>query len=63
MTAVVSRSEVTHEHDRTGRPTCPLRRFLRLEYQTVGWNTVEGVVAVAAALAVGWDTDPKEGCS
>jgi divalent metal cation (Fe/Co/Zn/Cd) transporter len=28
-------------------------RALRLEYLTVGWNIVEGVVAVAAALAAG----------
>lgn len=30
-----------------------LRRGLRLEYLTVGWNVVEGVVSVAAALAAG----------
>lgn len=30
-----------------------LRRGLRLEYLTVGWNLVEGVVAIAAALAAG----------
>lgn len=30
-----------------------LRRALRLEYVTVGWNIVEGVVAIAAALASG----------
>jgi divalent metal cation (Fe/Co/Zn/Cd) transporter len=30
-----------------------LRRALRLEYLTVGWNVVEGVVAIAAALAAG----------
>lgn len=30
-----------------------LRRGLRLEYLTVGWNVVEGVLAVAAALAAG----------
>lgn len=30
-----------------------LRRALRLEYLTVGWNVVEGLVAVAAALAAG----------
>ncbi|MEK6720094.1 MAG: cation transporter [Chloroflexota bacterium] len=30
-----------------------LRRGLRLEYFTVGWNVVEGLVAVAAALAAG----------
>jgi divalent metal cation (Fe/Co/Zn/Cd) transporter len=28
-------------------------RALRLEYLTVGWNVVEGVVAIAAALAAG----------
>lgn len=30
-----------------------VRRGLRLEYLTVGWNIVEGLVAVAAALAAG----------
>ncbi len=30
-----------------------LRRALRLEYVTIGWNLVEGVVAVTAALAAG----------
>jgi len=30
-----------------------LRRALRLEYLTVGWNVVEGVVAVAAAVNSG----------
>ncbi len=30
-----------------------LRRALRLEYLTVGWNVVEGLVAVTAALAAG----------
>jgi divalent metal cation (Fe/Co/Zn/Cd) transporter len=30
-----------------------LRRALRLEYATVGWNVVEGIVAVGAALAAG----------
>jgi divalent metal cation (Fe/Co/Zn/Cd) transporter len=30
-----------------------LRRGLRLEYLTVGWNLLEGVVAVAAAVAAG----------
>jgi divalent metal cation (Fe/Co/Zn/Cd) transporter len=30
-----------------------LRRALRLEYLTVGWNVVEGVIAVAAAVAAG----------
>ncbi len=30
-----------------------LRRGLRLEYLTVAWNVVEGVVAVAAAIAAG----------
>ncbi len=28
-------------------------RALRLEYLTVGWNVIEGVVAIAAALAAG----------
>ena len=30
-----------------------VRRGLRLEYLTVGWNLVEGVVSVAAAVAAG----------
>ena len=30
-----------------------LRQALRLEYLTVGWNLVEGVIAVSAALAAG----------
>lgn len=30
-----------------------LRRALRLEYVTVGWNVVEGAVAIAAAVAAG----------
>jgi len=30
-----------------------LAHALRLEYLTVGWNVVEGVVAVTAALAAG----------
>lgn len=30
-----------------------VRRALRLEYLTVGWNIVEGVIAVSAALAAG----------
>ena len=30
-----------------------LRRGLRLEYLTVGWNVVEGVVSIGAALAAG----------
>ncbi|OGO56946.1 MAG: hypothetical protein A2Z32_01100 [Chloroflexi bacterium RBG_16_69_14] len=30
-----------------------LTRALRLEYVTVGWNVVEGIVAIAAALAAG----------
>lgn len=30
-----------------------LRRALRLEYLTVGWNIVEGLVAIAAGMAAG----------
>ncbi len=37
---------------RATRPSL-LRRALGLEYLTVGWNLVEGVVAIAAALAAG----------
>jgi divalent metal cation (Fe/Co/Zn/Cd) transporter len=36
----------------TARPQL-LRRALRLEYLTVGWNIVEGVVAIVAALGAG----------
>jgi len=38
---------------RTAARSTQLRRALRLEYVTVGWNLVEGVLAVAAALAAG----------
>lgn len=38
----------------TAAPREPiLARALRLEYLTVGWNVVEGVIAVTAALAAG----------
>ena len=30
-----------------------LRRALRLEYLTIGWNVIEGIVAIAAAVAAG----------
>jgi divalent metal cation (Fe/Co/Zn/Cd) transporter len=30
-----------------------LRRALRLEYLTVGWNVIEGVIAIGAAVAAG----------
>jgi cation diffusion facilitator family transporter len=36
----------------TGRPEL-LRRGLRLEYLTVGWNIAEGVIAVGAGMAAG----------
>jgi divalent metal cation (Fe/Co/Zn/Cd) transporter len=36
----------------TSRPAL-LRRALRLEYLTVGWNIIEGVIAIAAATASG----------
>jgi divalent metal cation (Fe/Co/Zn/Cd) transporter len=35
-----------------GRPSA-LRHALRLEYLTVAWNVVEGLIAVSAALAAG----------
>ncbi|WP_437979186.1 cation transporter [Sorangium sp. So ce295] len=37
----------------TSNRTELLQRALRLEYLTVGWNVVEGVIAVTAALAAG----------
>lgn len=43
------RCQVTPDPAREGH----LRRGLRLEYLTVGWNVVEGLVSVAAALAAG----------
>ncbi len=43
---------MTHERVDSGRMRL-LRRALRLEWLTVGWNAVEGVIAVAAALAAG----------
>jgi cation diffusion facilitator family transporter len=36
----------------TGRPEL-LRRGLRLEYLTVGWNMAEGLIAVGAGMAAG----------
>ena len=36
-----------------GSRTGLLRRALRLEWLTVGWNAIEGIIAVAAALAAG----------
>ncbi len=43
---------MTYERVGSGRANL-LRRALRLEWLTVGWNAVEGVIAVAAALAAG----------
>ncbi len=43
---------MAHEQVGSGRAGL-LRRALRLEWLTVGWNAVEGVIAVAAALAAG----------
>ncbi len=37
----------------TGERRGLLRRALRLEYLTVGWNVVEGLVAVTAGIAAG----------
>jgi hypothetical protein len=39
--------------DPTSSRASLLRRGLRLEYLTVGWNLVERLVAVGAALAAG----------
>jgi hypothetical protein len=53
--ATHSSARTFREHDRpvaAGRSEL-VRRALRLEYLTVGWNVLEGVVAVAAALAAG----------
>ena len=47
----------TSKKTETAEGTLPraglLQRGLRLEYLTVGWNIVEGVVSVAAAVAAG----------
>ncbi|MDE0376298.1 MAG: cation transporter [bacterium] len=43
---------MTHEQPDRGRKRL-LRRALRLEWLTVGWNAVEGIIAVAAAMAAG----------
>jgi len=40
------------ERGRADRPAL-LRRGLRLEYLTVGWNIAEGLIAVTAALVAG----------
>jgi divalent metal cation (Fe/Co/Zn/Cd) transporter len=45
METVVLRSPATRAHT--------LSRALRLEYLTLGWNVIEGVVAIAAAVAAG----------
>jgi hypothetical protein len=47
-----------HEQHADATPERPerselVRRALRLEYLTLGWNLVEGLVGVAAALAAG----------
>ena len=47
-----TRAGVLERLDTSGRPHL-LRRALRLEYFTVGWNVVEGVVSVMAAAAAG----------
>ncbi len=41
------------EVDTTPARAALLRRGLRLEYLTVGWNVIEGAVSVAAAIAAG----------
>ena len=43
--------EADCKSDSSRRPV--VARALRLEYFTIGWNIVEGVIAVAAALAAG----------
>lgn len=43
---------MSNEVARTDR-TFLLRRALHLEYLTVGWNIVEGIIAIAAAIAAG----------
>ena len=45
-TSIPDRTETTSRE-------AALRHALRLEYLTVGWNVVEGLIAVAAALAAG----------
>ena len=46
------REHMTGRHVDTDRPK-HLRRAVQLEGLTVGWNAVEGIIAVAAALAAG----------
>jgi divalent metal cation (Fe/Co/Zn/Cd) transporter len=46
-------SDVEDESIRGMTRTTLLRRALRLEYLTVGWNVLEGLVAIAAGLASG----------
>ena len=41
-----------HSHNAIDRPAL-LRRGLRLEYLSIGWNLVEGSVAIAAGLVAG----------
>ncbi len=48
-----STSKASGTPERTSPRADLLRRGLRLEYFTVGWNVIEGVVSVAAALMAG----------
>ena len=44
-------SHCAHDAPRASTRTDALRHALRLEYLTVSWNVVEGVIAIAAAMA------------
>ncbi len=44
-------------HHAPDRPEL-IKRALRLEYLTAGWNVVEGLIAVTAALAAGYRRAP-----
>jgi len=56
-------AEITSSPEACGCHSCPapvaaarpeaVRRALRLEYLTVGWNLVEGIIAVTAAVIAG----------
>ena len=53
MSASCETSDRDEAAAETGAREAHLTRGLRLEYLTVSWNVVEGVIAVSAALAAG----------
>ena len=46
---VIDAADDTHEHHQVDRRV-PLKRGLRLEYISLGWNLIEGAVAIVAGV-------------